>query len=181
MQPAFLFFDWISTHDFLLLDLDTSETSDLLESIPLENMAVDACQLTSDLHYGLIIGTDIESGGYGYWICDLEMKTISPLDVSDPYLMNDDTVIFREPTEDGRMNIIILHIPTGIRTEIVRDAVYRGIWNTNGTGTHGLIYHENSITLIDLRTCDMLDLTGLNPEKLTTSESPDGSCIIIAY
>ena len=169
------------THDFLLLDLTTLETRNLLESIPLKHVAADACQLTSDLHYGLIMGTDMESGDYGYWICDLEKNTISPLDVSDPYLLNDETIIFRESLGDGLMNIGRLHIPTGIRTEIVRNAAYRGIWNTNGTGAHGLIYHENSITLVDLRTCDTLDLTRLNPEKLTASESPDGSRIMIAY
>ena len=169
------------THDFLLLDLTTLETRDLLESIPLKHVAVDACQLTSDLHYGLIMGTDMESGDYGYWICDLEKNTISPLDVSDPYLLNDETIIFRESLGDGLMNIVRLHIPTGIRTEIVRNAAYRGIWNTNGTGAHGLIYHTNSITLVDLRTCDTLELTGLNPEKLTASESLDGSRIMIAY
>lgn len=169
------------THDFLLLTLDTLETTDLLASIPHENVAVDACQLTSDLHYGILMGLDRESGNYGYWVCDLQKNTISVLDVRDPYLLNDDTIIFRESLADGRINIGSLHIPTGIRTEIVRDAVYRGIWNTKGTGAYGLTYSENSVTLVDLHTSYTLDLTGLSPEKLTASESPDGSRIMIAH
>ena len=178
------------THDFLLLDLNTLETTDLLETIPREDVAVDGCRLTSDLHYGILSGIHTESGNYGYWLCDLEEKTIIQLNGDQPYFLDDETMVFQEPLDGERFNVIRCHIPSGVQTVVIpnthhrtREGIgYRGIQYTGGFGVHALVYlADGSLDLIDLRTGSSLHITGLDPKKLITSESPDGSRIMLAY
>lgn len=184
------------THDFLLLDLTTLETTDLLESIPLDNVAVDGCWITDDLHYAILMGNQRESGSYGYWFCDLERNTVTTMDAltgtdaEEPYFLNGSTIIFQESLGEGQFNVVSHHIPTGVQTVIIENTTrmyddntrYRGIQESGGNGVHGLLFREDgSVDLIDLRTCVTLNMTGLDTDKLTTSESPDGTRIMIAY
>lgn len=184
------------THDYLLLDLSTLETSDLLESIPHENMIVDACWITDDLHYAIVMGMDKESGKHGYWFCDLDRNTIKTLDAltgttaTQPYFLNDSTIVFLESLGGGRFHVVSHHIPTGVQKVIVENtarksgdnAGYRGIQRNGGSGRHGLLFREDgSVDLIDLHTHQILNMAGLQTDRLTTSESPDGTKIMIAY
>lgn len=184
------------THDFLLLDLTTLETTDLLESIPHDNMVIDACWITDDLHYVILMGIDRENGSYGYWFCDLELNTITTLDAltetdaTVPYFLDDSTIIFQESLSEGHFNVVSHHVPTGVQSVIFENttrrsgdnAGYRGIQKNGGNGVHGLLFCEDgSVDLIDLRTRVVLNMAGLNMDKLTTSESPDGTRVLIAY
>lgn len=184
------------THDFLLLDLASMETTDLLEGIHRDNLIVDGCWVTEDLHYALLVGTDRDSGSYGYWFCDLEKYTITSLntlvdrDVAAAYFLDDSTLIFREPLGQGAFHVVRYHIPTGEQDAIVENTTmhtanepgYRGVQKTGGNGVHGLLFRENgTVDLINLRDNTVLQMTGLDSEKLTTSESPDGTRIMIAY
>ena len=184
------------THNFLLLDLTTLETTDLLESVPNDNMVIDACWITDDLHYAILMGIDKENGSYGYWFCDLELNTITTLDTltetdaTGPYFLNDSTIIFQESLGEGQFNVVSHHIPTGVQSVIIENttrrsgdnAGYRGIQKNGGNGVHGLLFCEDgSVDLIDLRTHVVLNMAGLNMDKLTTSESPDGTRVLIAY
>jgi hypothetical protein len=59
---------------------------------------------------------------------------------------------------------------------------YRGIQKYGGYGAHCLLFQEDgTVDLIDLRTGLDLNMAGLNMDKITTSESPDGTRIMIAY
>lgn len=187
------------THDLLLLDLATLETTDLLESIPMDNTIMDAAWITDDLHYAILMGSDMGSDGERisdeYWFCDLERNTITALDAltgtnaAEPYFLNDSTIIFREFLGDGRFHVVSYDIPTGAQNVIVENAArkldhfgYRGIQYGGGNGAHGLLFREDgSVDLIDLRTRATLNMTGLDTDKLITSESPDGSRVMIAY
>lgn len=184
------------THDFFVLDLVTLEMTDLLESIPHDNMVMDACRITDDLQYAILLSFDGEKGGYEYWFCDLERNTITTLDVltetdvAEPYFLNESTIIFRESLGEGRFNLVSHHIPTGVQSVIIKNttmrsgdnAGYQGIQKNGGNGTHCLLFREyGSVDLLDLRTGEALNMTGLNTDKLTTSESPDGTRVLIGY
>lgn len=183
------------THDFLLLDLMTLETTDLLEAIPHDDLIIDAFRITDNLRYAILTGVDRKSGGSGYWFCDLERHTVTTLDalteteISEPYFLNDDTIIFHQPLGEGRFNVVRYHIPTGAQTVIIENTTgsiggsfgYRGIRKNGGNGAHGLLFcRDGSVELVDFQTGTRLAMTGLDTEKLTTSESPDGTRIMIA-
>lgn len=184
------------SHDFLLLDLETQECSDLLESIPRAGLITDACWTTGDLHYAILMGIDIENRRSGYWFCDLEQNSILSFTeltgsvVSEPYFLDDNTIIFQQSLGDGLFNIVRRSIPSGeqhvvmekITRRIGSNARYRGIQRNGGGGTHGLLFYEDgSLDLIDLRTGVALNMTGLDVAKLVTSENPDGTRILITY
>lgn len=177
------------THDFLLLDLSTLKTTDLLEAIPRDDLLIDICHITSDLHYALLTGVDRKTGSYGHWFCDLKGSTITPLadltgkHATEPYFLNDSTIIFQEAFGDGQYHVVSYSIATGMQEVVVENASgYRGIQQNGGHGVHGLLFApDRSLTLIDLQTHMRLYMTGLDTQKLTTSESPDGSKIMIAY
>ena len=184
------------SHDLLLLDLTTLETKNLLESISYDHVTVYGCRITDDLHYAILMGNDKETGYYGYWLCDLELNTITTLDIPteplalEPYFLNDSTLIFQETIGKGRFNVVSRHIPTGVENVMIENTTsrsrknpgYRGIQKHGGYGAHCLLFQEDgTVDLIDLRTGSDLNMTGLDMDKLTTSESPDGSRIFIAY
>lgn len=184
------------SHDLLLLNLTTLETTNLLESISHDHVTVYGCRVTDDLHYAILMGIDKETGCYGYWLCDLELNTITTLDIPtealalEPYFLNDSTIIFQESLGDRKFNVISRHIPTGVENVMVENTTsrsrnnpgYRGIQKSGGSGKHCLLFREDgSVDLIDLRTRVVLNMTGLNTDKLTTSESPDGTRVLIAY
>ena len=190
------------THDFFLLDLATLETIDLLGSIPHDTiiphdtMVIDAGWVTDDLHYMILMCFNYEKGGYEYWVCDLERNTITALaDLTEttatkPYFLDESTIIFQEALGRERFNVVSHHIPTGVQNVIVENTIlrsgdnpgYRGIQMQGGHGAHGLLFREDgSVDLIDLHTRVTLNMTGLDTDKLTTSESPDGTRIMIAY
>ena len=184
------------THDFLLLDLATQETTDLLESISHDNMVIDACRITDDLHYMILMCFDIEAGSYEYWLCDLERNTITSFDdltettVTEPYFLNESTIIFRESLGKERFHVVSYYIPTGDQRVIVENTTgrsggnpgYRNVGVQGGYGAHGLLFRQDgNVELIDLHTGASLNMVGLDTEKLTTAESPDGTRIMIAY
>lgn len=184
------------THDFLLLDLTTLKTTNLLQSISCDNLIIDALWVTNDLHYAVLMGVDKKSGSNGYWFCDLKRNTITTLealtgkDATEPYFLDNSTIVFKETLGTGQFNIGSYHIPTGVQNVLIENttgrlgnnAGYRTIQRNGGSGKHGLQFCEDgSVDLIDLRTCAVLNMAGLNTDKLTTSESPDGTKILIAY
>ena len=177
------------THDFLLLDLNTLETRDLLDSIPLEDVAADACQLTSDLHYGILSGIHRESGEYGFWLLDLAENTLTALNGEHPYFLDHETMVLQQSTANDRLNVLRWHLPTDTQTVVIPDIAhrtgtgsgYRGIQYTGGFGSHALVYlEEGSVDLVDLRTGDTLAMSGLDTEHLVTSEGPGGARIMLA-
>lgn len=184
------------THEYFLLNLETEETTELLGQIPHENIIIDACWLTNDMRYGILMGIDKQSSSAGYWFCDLEKSTVVTFNTltgktaTEPYFLDDSTVIYQESLGEGRLNIVRYHIPTGEQSVVIENttrrvadsAGYRGIQRNGGKGKHCLLFQEDgSIDLIDLRSSTSLNMTGLNIDKLTTSESPDGTSILIAY
>lgn len=184
------------THDFLLLDLATLDTTDLLESIPHDHVTIYGCRITDDLHYAILMGVDKETGNYGYWLCDLKLNTITTLDIPtepvalEPYFLNESTIIFQESLGEEHFNVVSHHIPTGVQSVIIENttrrsgdnAGYRGVQKNGGNGSHGLLFCEDgTVDLIDLHTRVTLNMTGLDTDKLTTSESPDGTRIMLAY
>ena len=184
------------THDYLLLDLATQETSDLLESIPRDNLLIDAFWVTSDLRYAILAGIDTQLHSAGYWFCDLELNTIMTMDdltgtdVLEPYFLNDSTIIFLESLGEKRINIVSHHIPTGVQNIIIENttrryknsAGYRGIQRHGGYGEHCLLFREDgTVDLVDLRTGTALNMSGLDADRLGVSESPDGTRVLIAY
>ena len=119
------------SHDLLLLDLSTLETTNLLESISYDHVTVYGCRITDDLHYAILMGIDKGTGCYGYWLCDLELNTITTLDVPtealalEPYFLNDSTIIFQESLENGRFNVVSRHIPTGVENVMIENTTSR--------------------------------------------------------
>lgn len=184
------------TQDYFLLDLTTLEAADLLDSIQHDSMVIYGCRVTNDLRYAILSGIDKETGSYDYWFCDLERNIITTIDAltgtdaTEPYFLNDNTIVFQESLGDKMFNIVRHHIPTGVQNAIIENttrrsgdnAGYRGIQYSGGNGTHCLLFREDgSVDLIDLRTRMTLNMTGLDTDKLATSESPDGKYIMIAY
>ena len=112
------------------------------------------------------------------------------MNVSQSYFLDHETIIFQETSTDGRFNLVRYHIPTDTKTVILRDAVhrtgggagYRGIQYTGGFGKHALVFQtDGSVDLMDLHTCSILHMICLDSKKLITSESPDGTKIMLAY
>ena len=169
------------THDFFLLDMKTLEVTDLLAGIPREGLLLDACYLSGDLRYGLL--PSLYHGG-GYWLLDREGNTLSDLtaltgrEAMYACFLNDDTLMIREALEDGNINILRFHIPTGEQTVLVENAAPGDYW---GIGTHGLLLGaEGQAELLNLSTGTRLALTGLDTAGLQFSESPGGTRILIA-
>lgn len=184
------------SQDFLLLDFETLEYSDLLESIPRNDLTIDACWTTNDLHYAILMGIDKENRSSGYWFCDLDQNSMLSFTeltgsvTSEPYFLDDSTIIFQQSLGDGLFNIVRRNIPSGeqhvVMEKITRrtgsNAGYRGIQRNGSGSTHGLLFYEDgNVDLIDLRTGVALNMTGLDTAKLATSEGPDSTRILIAY
>lgn len=184
------------SHDYFLLELDTLEKIDLLADIPHDGLILDYFRPTSDLRYALIQGIDLQNGSSGYWLCDLEKKNLATLDAltgrrtSSPYFLDDSTLIFLDALGGDHFHLVSYHIPTGAQKVLLEDTTsaskcgvgYRGIQKNAGGGKHCLVFREDgSVYLMDLSSGAVLNMTGLNTKKLTTSESPDGSRILIAY
>ena len=182
------------THDYLLLDLDTLETVNLLEGIPVEELIIDALWVTEDLRYALMTGYDPNTKKSGDWLCDLEENTISNIadwgtsgSVGDPYFIDNRTLIVNEYLSGKRVTIARYDIPTQERTVIVEGASwtgetgYRPIYSRGAGGYHGLLYEEDgSVWLIDLRTGERYSLAGLTMADSYRIESPDGKYILFA-
>lgn len=181
------------THDYLLLDLTTLETTDLLSSIDRSDLTLDYLWLTDDLHWGLLTGI----GGDDYWwVCDLTRNTLISLNdltgvtATEPYFLDNETLVFQEALGNRRINLHRLQLTTGTGQCLLSDIPlrqkgspgYRGIQRNGAQGAHCLIYGDDgTVTLYDLRTQSKLPLTGIDPGRLITSESPDGSRVLLAY
>ena len=106
------------------------------------------------------------------------------------YFIENDTLAFWQPLENGNYNIVRYHIPTEEKTVVVENvalrqygkAGYRGIMQQGGGGKHGLLFGEDeTVQVIDLRSGNAMKLPQLDTKHLTTDESPDGTSILIAY
>lgn len=167
----------------LLLDLDTMHTEVLWAS----DKPLDGAWFTEDLRYAIGL-----SGG-AYLFFDVEAGTESSFgEIREPYFLNNDTIICKQFHGDGSFDLIQYHIPTGISRVLLEhvtrksgDTGYRGIRSGGGEGFHGLLYRGNgTLDVIDLRTAEQLQLTGLDTIDdgyLRTDESPDGSRILLAW
>ena len=91
---------------------------------------------------------------------------------------------------EENFNVISYDIPTGVQTTIIENTTkkhknqvgYQAIQAHGAHGAHGLLFKDDgTVDLIDLRTQAVLNMQGLNTDKLHTYESPDGSRILIAY
>ncbi len=195
------------THDYLLLDLKTLETRNLLEDIPHDNIVIDACWFTDDLRYAIAVGYDKENDEAhkfhtDSWFCDLDantMETFHSLTGANidyyhtriaPYFLDNSTIIYQDMLSEENFNVISYDIPTGVQTTIVQNTTkkhknqvgYKAIQAHGAPGAHGLLFKDDgTVDLIDLRTQAVLNMQGLNTDKLHTYESPDGSRILIAY
>ncbi len=184
------------THDIYLLDLSTLEIRNLLDTVPRDGMVIEACWVTDDLHYALLMVANIEDWEGTWLLLDLEADTLATLkelsggDVTNPYFLDDGTIVFERSHGDGRFDVVRHHIPTGVQNVIVEGVArssgeyprYRGIQQNGAGGAHGLLFREDgSIDLIDLRTMEVLTMTGMEPQSLVTSESSDGSYVLFAY
>lgn len=182
------------THDYLLLNLETLETVNLLEGIPVEELIIDALWVTEDLRYALMTGYNVRTKQSRDWICDLEEKQIwetrawTGSDIcDDPYFLDDRTLIAYDYLPEERISVARYDILTGEQTVIVENVLrrgetgYRPIYSRGAGGYHGLLYEEDGTAwLIDLRTGERYSLAGLTMSKSYRIESPDGKYILFA-
>jgi hypothetical protein len=182
------------THDYLLLNLETLETVNLLEGIPVEELIIDALWVTEDLRYALMTGYNVRTKQSRDWICDLEEKQIwetrawTGSDIcDDPYFLDDRTLIAYDYLPEERISVARYDILTGEQTVIVENVPrrgetgYRPIYSRGAGGYHGLLYEEDgNAWLIDLRTGERYSLSGLTMSKSYRIESPDGKYILYA-
>ena len=195
------------THDYLLLDLKTLKTVNLLEDIPHDNIVIDACWFTDDLRYAIVVGYDKENDEAhkfhtDSWFCDLDANTMETFHsltganidyyhtLNTPYFLDNSTIIYLDMLSEENFHVISYDIPTGVQTTIVENTTkkhknqvgYRAIQAHGAHGAHGLLFKDDgTVDLIDLRTQAVLNMQGLNTDKLHAYESPDGSRILIAY
>lgn len=195
------------THDYLLLDLKTLKTVNLLEDIPHDNIVIDACWFTDDLRYAIVVGFDKENDEAhkfhtDSWFCDLDANTMETFHsltganidyyhtLNTPYFLDNSTIIYLDMLSEENFHVISYDIPTGVQTTIVQNTTkkqkeqvgYQAIQAHGAHGAHGLLFKDDgTVDLIDLRTQAVLNMQGLNTDKLHTYESPDGSRILIAY
>lgn len=182
------------THDYFLLDLETLETVNLLEGIPVEDLVTGTLWLTDDLRHALMTGYNVRTQKHTFWLCDLEDKQIWEMrawtgsDISDePYFLDDRTLIAYDYLPEGRITVARYDILTGEQTVIVEnvprtgESGYRPIYSRGAGGQHGLLYEEDgSVWLIDLRTNEWYSLAGLTMSDSYRIESPDGKHILFA-
>ncbi len=181
---------------YYLLNLETLELTDIMSAFSLDAMVVEGLWLTDDMKYVLVYGTDRSSGNGEYWVCDFENGTMRLLDeiigadCADPYFLDNQTIVFKKLLTDDNFQLVKYHIPSGVQTVIVEKTTgrrsglpgYRGIRLNGGGGAHGLLFQDDgSVDLIYLHTLESMKMQGLDTAKLTTSESPDGTKIMIAY
>ena len=185
---------WDYSHDYLLLNLETLETVNLLEGIPVEELIIDALWVTEDLRYALMTGYNVRTKQSRDWICDLEEKQIwetrawTGSDIcDDPYFLDDRTLIACDYLPEERISVARYDIRTGEQTIIVENVPrrgetgYRPIYSRGAGGYHGLLYEEDGTAwLIDLRTGERYSLAGLTMSKSYRIESPDGKYILFA-
>lgn len=182
------------THDYFLLNLETLETVNLLEGIPLDDLMISWMWITDDLRYALMTGYNTRTMQSGDWICDLEEKQIWEMHAwtgsdicDDPYFLDDRTLIAYDYLPEERITVARYDILTGEQTVIVENVPrtgetgYRPIYSRGAGGQHGLLYEEDgTVWLIDLRTGERYSLAGLTMSKSYRIESPDGKYILFA-
>ena len=180
------------TTDYFLLDLATQETTPLLMGSEREDIVVDICWFTEDLHYAIIYGWIPFAQKSEVWFRDMEQGTVRTMrelvggDVYlAPYFLDNETIIYEEKLEGNRIRIGRYHIPTGIRQILVQDAAYsdyRSVQHSGYYSVYGMLKLEDGeYELIDLRTNERLSLSGLTSKGMQTSESPLSERIMISY
>lgn len=170
------------THDLFLLDLSTLEVTELITDTPQHGVTADGYRVSDDLQYAIVTG--IDHSGYGCWLYDLEADTMTRLDADSACFLDDETILIRKYKDGNSFDLVRLDIPAGTETILLENAKnnYRPIQYHWADGKHGLLFREDGgVDLLDFRSGEILNLTGLSPENLTCDESPDGSRIMLAY
>lgn len=172
------------THDLFLLDLNTQEAEPLILDAPL---LADAYWVTENLHYAIIVGCDPSSYDFHYWLHDLQSgeTTELPQNVQSAWFLDNHTLAYRQALGNDRFSLVRYHIPTGVE-QVILDNIstddYRPIRNHWAEGAHGLLYSgDGTVSLVDFRTGEQMELTGLDAGHLTCDESPDVSRIMLGY
>lgn len=185
------------TRKFYLLELDTLEITNLAPNLPItSDLDYVYGQLSTDMRYLLISGF---TSGYirCYWLYDTENGTVEDLkDLTgasawDAYFLNDETILIEErlgeyPNSD-HFNIIRYHIPSGIRHTLLENIhmdYCRPVqhWGPGGARCYTkLTRPDGSIAIMDMRTKDVLELTGISGEGLDLAASPGGTHILLGY
>lgn len=178
------------TNDYFLLNMETLETTPLLENISTDNMIIDWCDVTENLNYAMLTGIDRKEGIYKDWFCDLRQNTITHIDdltgfiTPTSYFLDDSTLICEQWLGDGFINMVRHDIPTGEQTVVVENVKRvsaSGGYMTIGKAFGMLYAADGSADLIDLRTGKVTALTGVDLQGTTVKESPNGKNILIAY
>jgi len=179
--------------DYLILDLETMQITRLFEAFSMDHMWISTCWYTDDLQYAIIYADDMNIRKNGYWFLDLKQGIMTDMDelfggiVTNPYFLDDRTIVYHEYLGEDRINIIRYDISSGEKTILLENILRRGktgyryvqmsFWG-NG-GVYGLVYYEDgSVEMMDFRTGDTLpmgevDLSGVR------IESNDGELIFI--
>lgn len=172
------------THDLFLLDLNTQQAAPLILDAPL---LADTYRITEDLHYAIIAGCAPSSYEFHYWLYDLESgeTTELPQNVQSVWFLDAHTLAYRQAPGNDRFSLIRYHIPTGVEQVVLSNVSsddYRPIRSHWAEGDHGLLYGgDGTVSLVDFRTGEQMELTGLDAGHLICDESPDGSRIMLGY
>lgn len=174
------------TFDYFLLELEGLAYTPLLSGLDSAGLTTDYCTVSEDLRYAILARTDMESGMFGYWVADLGARTLTSCDsltgteVTWAYFLDDATAIFYEE-RDGLRSIASYAFPTGELKTVAWEIDAEQNFYQVGKRYFAVCREENSGMLVDLRTGDWLELSGLNWEKITFRESPDASAVFIGY
>ena len=178
------------SHDYFLLNLQTMETTPLLENMITDEMIADWCHLTDDLNYAMLTGINVNERITTDWLCDLRQGTMTKMDdltgfiTPSSYFLDDSTLICEQWLGDGRISIVRLDIPTGEKTVVVENvprASAKGGYSKLGKAFGVLYAEDGAAELIDLRTGKVTELNGLDLNTTYEYQSPGGSYILLAY
>ena len=181
----------------LLLDIGTSQVSDVLAGLPLDGIIPIRWEFSDDGTFALLSGY-LPEYKPGFWLCDMGEKTLTPLSeltgraIIDSYLLNGESVICYAENSGG-FDVIRYEPETGTMATVVENTVhyglsgdgsgFRSIEYYGGQGRHALLLDgAGGVTLVDLRDGRRTPLEGIpGGSSLLTSESPDGTHILFAF
>lgn len=200
-DKAWLILPYSTSDDYgmypLLLDIGTNQVSDVLAGLPLDGIIPFQWEFSDDGTFALLSGYLAEYK-MGFWFCDIQGKTLTPLSeltgraINDSYLLDGESVICYAQNGDG-FDVICYEPGTGAAATVVEHTVhyglsgdgsgFRSIEYYGGQGRHALLLDgAGGVTLVDLRDGRRTPLEGIPGDgALLTSESPDGETILIAF
>lgn len=201
LNTALLFLPYETSGDYgiypMLLDIETNNTTDILENMPMDEIIPVNWEFSDDLSVAVMSGYT-EDYEIKFWICDVCQKTLTLISeltertISNCYLLDDQHIICYAANENG-FDIISFNSKTGIVTMLIERTEYytqtgdgsgfRSIEYYGGYGRHALLFDDKGgITLVDLLSGKQTYLDGIEYDgTLLTSESPDGEQIMFAF